>query len=87
MSWFREIFNKDSEVSSKRVIGVILVFWSIIIATVYAYKILFDPDKENTQLHSVISLVEMMTMIGCALLAGGNLVEKLDITKINDKTK
>jgi hypothetical protein len=73
INWLKGIFDKNSNVSSKRFIGVTLVIWAIAISTYYIVKIQYGGKESNT----TISIIEFAIVSGVSLLAGGTLAESL----------
>jgi len=68
MSWIREVFEKDSNISSKRVLGVLLILWSIGAGTYFVLNI-------KSQTPSSLSAIQFFCTTGAGLLAAG-IVEK-----------
>jgi hypothetical protein len=68
MKWLREIFEKDSNISSKRALGVLLILWSIGAATYFIVCI-------KSQTPSSLSAIQFFCTTGAGLLAAG-IVEK-----------
>lgn len=64
MNWFREIFERDSELSSKRIIGSILFAWVIGAAT---YFILF----KNQQTPSSLALIQFLGTVAGGMVTAG----------------
>jgi len=73
INWIKGIFNKNSNVSSKRFVGVVLVLWALLISSYYIIKIQFGGIESNT----TISIIEFAIVSGVSLLAGGTLAENL----------
>lgn len=72
-NFIKGIFDKDSNVSSKRFIGVSLVLWALLISSGYIIKIQFGGIESNT----TISIIEFCIVTGASLLAGGTIAENI----------
>lgn len=62
--WFKDIFDKESTVSSKRIVGVIIIAWTLVSATVF----LILKDKQTSDGKA---LIEFMVSAGSGLLGMG----------------
>ena len=72
LTWIGNIFNKDSNVSSKRLSGVIMILWALVIGTYYVFK-----TFQGTPETSALSLIQFTLVTGAGLLGAGTLVERL----------
>jgi len=81
ISWIAGIFDKDSTVSSKRVVGVIIIIWSLLAATFIIWAEMF---KEKSPSMSV-TLIEFIVVTATGLLAGGSAVELFSKNKNKDE--
>ena len=67
--YIKQIFDKESTVSSKRIAGVAIVIWSILAATGF---VLF----KSHQTEEAKSLIEFMVASGVGLIGAGILDKK-----------
>jgi len=77
INWIKGIFDKNSSVSSKRFIGVLLVLWALLISSYYIIKVQFGGSESNT----TISIIEFAIVTGAGLLAGGTIAENIKLNK------
>jgi uncharacterized membrane protein YhiD involved in acid resistance len=80
INWLKGIFDKNSNVSSKRFIGVTLVVWAITIATYYIIKIQNGGKESDT----TKTIIEFAIVSGVGLLAGGTIAERINLNKDNN---
>jgi cobalamin biosynthesis protein CobD/CbiB len=71
ISWIAGIFDKDSTVSSKRVVGVIMVIWSLLAASFIIWAEMYKETKPSMS----VTLIEFMVVTATGLLAGGSAIE------------
>ena len=62
--WFKNIFDKESNVSSKRLVGVVMVAWTLVAGT---YFVVF----KDSQTSDAKALIEWMAATGAGLLGVG----------------
>jgi hypothetical protein len=77
INWIKGIFDKNSNVSSKRFVGVVLVLWALLISSYYIIKVQFDGVESST----TISIIEFSIVTGASLLAGGTIAENIKLNK------
>lgn len=69
--WFVGLFDSNSSVSSKRVGGLCLILWVILIGTYYVWEIQHGGEESATS----ISIIEFSLISGVGLLGGGTVAE------------
>ena len=72
-NWIKNLFDKESPVSSKRFAGIVLLVWAIIAASWYILKVQWNGSESNT----TVSIIEFSIVSACGLLAGGTLAEQI----------
>jgi len=70
LNWYTGAFHKDSKVSSKRISGILMIKWALIVATYYVYKSFQGYSDSNAE-----SLIQFIIITGAGLLGAGTLVE------------
>ncbi len=81
INWIAGIFEKDSSVSSKRVMGVIMILWSMFAASFVIWAESYKLTKPSIS----VTLIEFVVITATGLLAGGSAIELLNKSK-KDKT-
>ena len=73
IEWVAGTFDKDSNVSSKRISGVLMILWSLIASTYYIYKSFHGTDADP----SAQTLIQFIIVTGAGLLGAGTILERL----------
>lgn len=73
LTWFKNLFAKDSNVSSKRFAGVTLLIWAMVMGSYYILKVQWGGVESNT----TVSVLEFAIVSGVGLLAGGTVAEQV----------
>lgn len=69
------LLSKDSDVSSKRFVGITMAGWSMVMASYYIVSIQFFKGLEST---TSVGLMEFAIVSAVGLLAGGTAAESLN---------
>jgi hypothetical protein len=78
-SFIKGIFEKESQISSKRITGFLMITWGLSCATYFCVKTL---QSETPISHSqVVDLIEYSLMTGALLLGGGTVAESFQFSK------
>lgn len=83
VKWFKDMFDKNSSVSSKRFGGITLMIWGMIMGTYYILKIQYGGVESST----TVSIIEFSIVSAVGLLAGGTLAENLGNRMSKSKEK
>lgn len=81
INWLKDIFDKYSSVSSKRVGAILLIVWGLIIATFVIIKSLCIPMDPTAS-----GLIQFIIGTGAAMLIGGTVAERIGKADKPDKT-
>jgi hypothetical protein len=79
LNWIKGIFDKDSSVSSKRLMGVLMVVWALSVGTYFIVM-------KSSQSTESRGLIEFALMTGAGLLGAGTLFEGLSNKKKSDES-
>ena len=74
MEWIKNLFSKESDVSSKRFIGITMSGWAMTMGSYYIISIQLFGGKESM---TSVGILEFAIVSAVGLLAGGTAAEAL----------